>query len=128
MKSTQDVNRRNVLRSLSAGIVGGGVLVGNAAGRRQEAFGFIQKESEIAGETVKLTEKRGREKVECVYGERYSTMVWKVTFDGESGTVHEYLALLSSGFKEGDELAVSDPWHECSGEFKEEVRVELVVD
>ena len=128
MKSPHGVNRRTVLRSLSSGIVGGAVLVGNAAGRRQEAFGFIEKDSEIAGETVELTEKRGREKVKCVYGERYSTMVWEVTCDGEGGTEHEYLALLSSGFKQGDTLAVSDPWHECSGEFKEEVRVELVVD
>ena len=134
MKSTHGVNRRTVLRSLSSGVVGGAVLVGNASARPSRAFGFIQGKwedeelvgSQLPGKRVELTNKGDKVTVECVYGEKYSTREWEVTIEGEDKPVGEPLALLTDGYKEGDVVEVSDPWHDCFEPYGAEVRVDTV--
>lgn len=72
-----------------------------------------------------LTEKRDKVTVECVYGEKYSTREWGVEIDGNG--VDEKLALLTDGYRKGDELKIAgEPFHDCSDPYEAEVLVELV--
>lgn len=110
-----EVSRRQVLRTgaiaSGAAVVGGGALVGTAAGSPQNNFGYVVTGSSLEGETVTLSHSAGRAKVYCDAGgseSRIKTEVWEL----EGST--EELYLIPSGYETGDTLEVGSVFTSCT--------------
>lgn len=108
MKEFDDPNRRTILKSIGAGVVGSAAITGEAAASPRSNFGYVEN-SNLEGKTVTLSGPIGREKVFCDAGgseSRIKTEVWAA--GGEN------LYLLPSGYEDGDEVTVGGVFHTCT--------------
>jgi hypothetical protein len=111
MELPEQPRRRTVLQRLGAGVAASAALAGPAAGSPRNNFGYAETDSQLVGETVTLSGRRGREKVFCDAGEsesRIKTVVWEVAESDEA------LYLIPSGYEGGDVVTVGSVFTRCT--------------